>query len=340
MPRGGATPEQRRGRRPRRYPRPFMTGSAVPAPESCRCNLHRIGDQREPRPEPTDLCRNALGVFSMTDCPLTIGLPCAYYDASPAPHPTTGDLDLDAARAELHRDFLGWRYRRRVRWLTKPKNVVPTGIVVEAPPEPEEVVPETLVMRVPSSAPGAPEGGAPAADAAASASAQTSRASNEITGPVAAAPPAAPERYPGQRRSEERLAKKKARLAARAAADAAAKAAQIAAMAANVPAAEDDEDEDDEGFGAGVEGAEPEAVADTGPKTVEEVLAALPDAPVVVHEPRRHGGPRGGGQGGGPPREGGPRRRRRRGRRGGGGGGPRPQGQGPGPGPRPPRQPA
>jgi hypothetical protein len=303
-------------------------------------NLHRIGDGRAPRPEATDLCRNALGVFHMADCPLTLGLglTCSYYEAAAEPHATTGDLELEAAREELQRDFLGWRYRRRARWLTKPRNLVPVLLSVESAPEPEEVVPEMLAMRAPPVAASA-EGGAPAAPANGSAPPSLQPITTEVatTGPVAAA---APERYPGQRRSEERLAKKRARLAARdAAAAAAAKAAQIAAVTETAAAEGPEEQGDDDGFGGDlVPDAEP---IDEGPKTVEQVLAALPDAPVGPPPQRRGGGrgPGGGGPGGGgPPRDGQPRHRRRRGRRGGGrgGGGGPPRPQGPRPSPRPP----
>jgi len=263
-----------------------MTGDAVPEPKSCLCNLHRIGDQREPKPEPTELCRNSLGVFSMTDCPLTVGIACSYYEASPVPHPTTSDAGLEATREEMQRDFLGWRYRRRVRWLTKPKNVVPAGIVLDAQPEPEEVVPETLAMR-PLPPDAAPPPVAPAADAT-----TTSATGEPITTSVTPAAPSAPERYPGQRRSEERLAKKRARLAALDAA-AAAKAAQIAAVTASPPPADDgfgdDIDEDGDEFDDGEDSEDTIEAVDTGPKTVEQVLAALSDAPIVLNEPRRQG---------------------------------------------------
>jgi hypothetical protein len=144
-----------------------MADDPLPQPETCAHNLYRVGEGRRVEPEATDLCRNALGVFHMLDCPLTYGLACTYYEAAAAPHPTTSDLDLEAAHEEMQRDFLGWRYRRRVRALTKPKNLVPVGIVVETTAEPEEVVPETLVMRAPpptaEPAPVPAEGGAPAA---------------------------------------------------------------------------------------------------------------------------------------------------------------------------------
>ena len=326
----------------------LMSDEVLPAPESCAHNLHRTGDGRNPRPEPVDLCRNALGMFHMLDCPLTVGMACVYYEASPAPHAVTSDLELEAAREELQGDFLGWRYRRRVRWLTKPKNLVPVPIVVEGAAEVEEVVPDALPMREPPP-PTASASGAEAPPAAA------------VTGAEGAAPasasapaaPAAPERYPGQRRSEERLAKKRARLAALDAAAAAAKAAAIAALAEKQPAepeapadADEDEGPDGSGFGDGLgedagyesesdaDDEAPEDPRDAGPKTVEEVLAALPDAPVAAVEPRRDGQQR---------RDGPPRRRRRRGRRGRGGppgpggpGGGGPQHARPPRGPRPP----
>jgi hypothetical protein len=326
-----------------------MSGEPGPAPESCVHNLHRIGDGRAPRPESTDLCRNALGVFHMADCPLTLGLGlvCSYYEAAAEPHATTGDLELETAREELQRDFLGWRYRRRARWLTKPRNLVPVLLSVESAPEPEEVVPETLAMRLPPVAASA-EGGAPPVPANGAAALTSQPITTEVAtmGPVVAA---APERYPGQRRSEERLAKKRARLAARdAAAAAAAKAAQIAAVTGSATAEGPEDEGDDDGFGGDL--AEDVEPVDEGPKTVEQVLAALPDAPVGPPPQRRGGGrgPGGGGGGpggGGPPRDGQPRHRRRRGRRGrggggggGGGGGPGgpPRPQGPRPSPRPP----
>jgi len=352
----------------------------TPPPQSCLHNVHRVGDGRRPEPEPTDLCRNALGVFHMFDCPLTLGIPCAYYESSPVPHATTSDVDIEATREELSREFLGWRYRRRVRWLTKPKNLVPVGIVVDGPPEAEEVVPEHLPMRAPPpdavAAPGMPTPTEATADGAPT----TAEPVTASIDPSAPAKPSAPERYPGQRRSEERLAKKRARLAALDAA-AAAKAAQIAAVAANPPADDgfgediDDATEDDgeEGDDFGEDEVDAIEPVDTGPKTVEQVLAALPDAPIVMPERRgggqgqqrggrggrggRQGGPRGGG---GPPRgpgggggggggqggppggggPGGPRRRRRRGRRGGGPGpgGPRGPGGGQGGGGQSPQQ--
>jgi hypothetical protein len=301
-----------------------MSDEPLPVPDSCVHNLHRVGDGRDARPEPTELCRNALGVFHMTDCPLQIGIACAYYQETPQPHPTETDLDVEGFRDELQRDFLGWRYRKRVRWLTKPKNLVPVGIVIECAPEPEEIVPESLAMRTP-----APTEVVAVAPPAVAGEAQTPAET------VAPAPTAAPERYPGQRRSEERLAKKKARLAAKAAA---AKAAQLAALAAAgdgsaLEPSDPDAPEDDEAFGDEVLEAEP---VDEGPKTVEEVLARLPDAPIADVEPRRGRRPGGPGASGGPrqarPGEAGPRRRRRRGRRGGRGA---PQGQRPGGGPPP-----
>jgi hypothetical protein len=355
----------------------------TPKPSSCLHNVHRVGDGRRPEPEPTDLCRNALGVFHMLDCPLTLGISCAYYEQSPAPHATTSDVDIESAREELSREFLGWRYRRRVRWLTKPKNLVPVGIVVDGPPEAEEVVPEHLPMKAPPpDAVAVPVDAAPAD--ASSGAASTSEPITTSIDPTAPAKPAAPERYPGQRRSEERLAKKRARLAAKEAAAAAAKAAQIAAAAAQSPPPEDDgfgegvddgDEGDEEGDEFGAEIVEDVEPVDTGPKTVEEVLAALPDAPIVLPEPRRGqgpgrggrggrggrprgpgggprgpgGGPRGSGGGGGPggppggggggPGAGGTRRRRRRGRRGGGGGPRGPGGGQGGGGPRPPQGP-
>jgi hypothetical protein len=291
-----------------------MSDEPLPPAESCLHNLHRTSDGRRAVPEATDLCSNDLGVFHMVDCPLTLGLSCAWYDAAPEPHPTTTDLELEATRERLQRDFLGWRYRRRVRLLSKPRHLVSAGIVIDAPPEPEEIVPEALAMRAPP----------PEAAVAPVVGAVDGAAATETT-PAA---PAAPERYPGQRRSEERLAKKKARMAERAAAAAAAKAAQIAAAApsADEPRDEDDVDDDDE-FGAEIDVAAPPE--DTGPKTVEQVLAALPDAPVGESTPRRGpGAPRGGREG--VDAGGGPRRRRRRGRRGRGAApGPRPGGPSP-----------
>src|SRR6185295_13909444 len=102
-----------------------MSGEPPPAPESCLHNLHRAGEGRTPRPEPSDLCSNALGVFHMADCPLQIGQSCAYYEVAPVQHETTSDADLGARRDELHDDFLTWRYRRRVRALMKPKGLAP-----------------------------------------------------------------------------------------------------------------------------------------------------------------------------------------------------------------------
>jgi hypothetical protein len=314
-----------------------MPGEALPEPESCLHNVHRISDRRDARPEPTDLCRNAIGVFHMADCPLAIGIACVYHEAAPSPHPTTGDADVEVCRDDLRRDFLGWRYRRRVRWLTKPRNLVPTPIVVEAAQEPEEVVPETLALRAPppevapdASVQAPPPGGsiAPAAAAPNAGAASGSPVSD------APAPPSAPELYPGQRRSEERLARKKAKIAERQAAAAAAKAARLAAAVQSV-AADDESDEDEAGDGSGPgTGDEDQAEGDaedgpededgvpaepTGPRTVEQVLAALPDAPAYLPVPPRDGRPRQGGPA---------RRRRRRGRRGRVGRGPGP-GQGP-----------
>jgi hypothetical protein len=272
-----------------------MSAEDLPPPASCLNNLHRVGDGREPRPDPTELCRNALGVFHMADCPLALSLPCAYYERAPEPHPTSSDVDLALAAEQMRRDFLGWRYRKRVRALMKPRHLAPSLIVLEPTPEPEEVVPAEIALRL-----------QPSAEVKAIESPPT-------TEPV----PAAPELYPGQRRSEERMARKRARLAAREAAAKAAQAAAAARAAAALtesqetgPVADEGDQEIEDAPIAMVTPLEDAGPVDAGPRTVEEVLASLPAPRVDERSSTGSQGPTGDRR----------RRRRRRGRRGGGAG--------------------
>lgn len=355
-----------------------MSDPSLPAPETCLHNLHRAADRERDPPEATDVCRNELGAFHMLDCPLFLGRRCAWYEEATKPHPPTTDAEIAAAREEMRRDFLGWSYRQRVRNLAKPKDLLPRRIVLEPTPALPEDAEQPLVLKVPipmeppataagvpaevlGAAPDAASGTSPATPVGDAVSAAVPEAVAPIESAVTA-PATSSENYPGQRRSEDRSKRKKLRKPP---------VPQFPAAAGAPPDVRPagDDDAGDDGFGAGVEGGEPEieiqAVVPAGPKTVEEFLAILPEAKLPEGPPRQGdrgrqgqrgpGGQRGqdgqrgqgrpGGQRGpgGPDRNRGPggrpgeprgpgRGQQQRGPQGGGrqqGGGPRPPRQGP-----------
>ena len=251
-----------------------VTEETPPPPESCANNMFRMADGGG-RSEPSNLCRNTLGVFHMLDCPLFLGRPCTYYAAGEAPRRSEDDDVLEQAALELRRDFLSWGYGRRVRGLSQPADAWPVPIAVEAVDEPEEsgiiakrVAPEAEpeIVEIEDDLEG---------DDGESAPAESDAVDAEVDG--AAAPAAAPgvrrpELYPGQRRSEERAKRKVTR----------------SAPADEVAAPADDSDE-------AVEPAAP--IEPPRARTVEELFAELPEAHLpdrVEPEERPRRGRRGG----------------------------------------------
>lgn len=230
------------------------TEVAAAAPESCLHNLHRRPDDERAAPEPTQLCRNEIGVFHMLDCPLFLGLPCTYYERAAEPHPTTPDVALEGASDDLHTDFLSWKYRRRVLALGEPRDSLGAPIVIE--PVPEPVV----------------EGESDDDDAELELRAPDPPPEEEVEEPRSSRP----ELYPGQRRSEDRTRRR--------------------------PRPQDESAEESDGDEAAEEGDEPAGEPDepAAPRTVEEVLADLPEAklPDPQTAGRRRGRGRGRGRGG------------------------------------------
>ena len=293
-----------------------------PCAGECTHHLHRAPDEGGGRGtdavESSGLCRNEIGVFHMVDCPLEMGRACTYFEArggAPEPRP---DREIAAARRELRRDFMGWSYFRRVRALRQERGTLPAPRGIEHVPEPEEVIPDELALVEVEDAP-LPTGGA-----------ESEEDSSE-------------ELYPGQRRSEDRLKGNRQKGRARSRASGGTESRR------DTDAGEDTETAGDRGdadfgfdpVGAYEDdaqdtdaGAEAAAAADEGPKTVEELLDALPEAHLPDKPARGRGAQRiadgtGGGRGRGGRSSG---RRRRSGsgrgrggrparRKGGGGGG-------------------
>lgn len=69
------------------------------------------------RPEPTQVCSCSAGLIHMLDCPVDLGLPCAFFRALEGPPASVDFAAADELHSRLMQDYLSRTYFHRIRAL-------------------------------------------------------------------------------------------------------------------------------------------------------------------------------------------------------------------------------
>jgi hypothetical protein len=81
----------------------------------CANQVHERAGGRPP--EPTQVCSCGAGLIHMLDCPVQLGLPCAFFRTLEAEPPALDPLAADDLHTRLMQDYLSRAYYHRVRAL-------------------------------------------------------------------------------------------------------------------------------------------------------------------------------------------------------------------------------
>jgi hypothetical protein len=88
-----------------------------PAEETPRCANQVHVNLGGGRPEPTQVCSCGAGLIHMLDCPVTLGLACAFYRPLEGEPEALDSPAADEAHSRLMHDYLSRAYHHRVRSL-------------------------------------------------------------------------------------------------------------------------------------------------------------------------------------------------------------------------------
>jgi hypothetical protein len=81
----------------------------------CANQVHsHVGGER---PEPTQVCSCSAGLIHMLDCPVDMGLPCAFFRALEGPPASVDFAAADELHSRLMQDYLSRTYYHRIRAL-------------------------------------------------------------------------------------------------------------------------------------------------------------------------------------------------------------------------------
>jgi len=82
-----------------------------------RCSNQVHAHAGDGRPEPTQVCSCAAGLIHMLDCPVELGLPCAFFRQLEGPPVSLDFQAADELHSRLMHDYLSRAYYHRVRAL-------------------------------------------------------------------------------------------------------------------------------------------------------------------------------------------------------------------------------